>query len=515
MKIICMLFIYFILIIKENSLKSSYNYTNYNSISWNTNLYEQTLNSTISDQSVVYITSSGINIVNSTIRKTSGYSSNAENSEFYGVNAAVLVQGGEVTISGGEIDTEVEGANAVCSTNNGKINISETFILSKGENSARGLFSTYGGSIKAVNVRVDTYGKSSPSISINGGEGIIACIYCFLSTEIENSPLIFSGGGTIILTNSSGMTKGTQMIAIEGNNTVIVENTFLYSLEDENKNNSDNCGIFIYNSKVRDIEFGTSSFKCKRSILNIESSSSAYKEAPIFFITNTDVNINIEDCLFYYGSGIFLNISETLEWGASGSNGGNVTLNLIDQTIEGDFFVDNSSSLIINMINSSIIGKINTNKASSIVVINLDGNSKINLTGNSYLSSLTNEDSTGSNIYTNYFIFNDYNDNPFIATESDITNEINEDINLPSENETTIIYYLPDHPEDIESINSETIIPFIETYNPETTIPEETINPSTNNPGISEPLYGKNSINFGNNYFSISNNFDVRIKNYK
>ena len=82
MKIICMLIIYFILIIKENSLKSSYNYTNYNSISGNTNLYEQTLNSTISDQSVVYITSSGINIVNSTIRKTSGYSSNAENSEF-------------------------------------------------------------------------------------------------------------------------------------------------------------------------------------------------------------------------------------------------------------------------------------------------------------------------------------------------------------------------------------------------------------------------------------------------
>ena len=116
---------------------------------------------------------------------------------------------------------------------------------------------------------------------------------------------------------------------------------------------------------------------------------------------------------------------------------------------------------------------------------------------------------------TNSFIFNDYNDNTYLATESDITNEINEDINLPSESEATIIYYLPDHREDIESINSETIIPFIETYNLETTIPEETINPSTNNPGISEPLYGKNSINFGGGCFSISNNFDVRIKNYK
>lgn len=60
----------------------------------NTELSEQTLSSTTADQSVVYITQSGISIVNSKINKESGDSSNIENSEFYGVNAAVLVNGG-------------------------------------------------------------------------------------------------------------------------------------------------------------------------------------------------------------------------------------------------------------------------------------------------------------------------------------------------------------------------------------------------------------------------------------
>ena len=47
------------------------------------NLSGPTLASSTEDQSVVYITSSGITISDSAIQKTSGDSSNTENSEFY------------------------------------------------------------------------------------------------------------------------------------------------------------------------------------------------------------------------------------------------------------------------------------------------------------------------------------------------------------------------------------------------------------------------------------------------
>ena len=83
----------------------------------------------------------------------------------------------------------------------------------------------------------------------------------------------------------------------------------------------------------------------------------------MFFITNTKAAINLQDCDFDYGSGIFLSATTNSVWGTSGSNGGNVTLTLTNQEIEGDFVVDSGSSLTINMINSSIKGKINTDNA--------------------------------------------------------------------------------------------------------------------------------------------------------
>ena len=128
--------IYSLLLLNANSETNGYNYNSYSAVSTNSNLSGATLTSTTSDQSVVYITSSGITIDSSTIQKTSGDSSNTENSEFYGVNAAILVQGGGVTITDGTITTAAKGANAVCATNSGTVTISGTTIKSTGSGSA-------------------------------------------------------------------------------------------------------------------------------------------------------------------------------------------------------------------------------------------------------------------------------------------------------------------------------------------------------------------------------------------
>jgi len=96
--------------------------------------------------------------------------------------------------------------------------------------------------------------------------------------------------------------------------------------------------------------------------------------------------------------------------GNSGSNGGTVTLNLTNQGIEGGLIVDTISSLSIKMIKSSIKGKINYENSSSNVEITLDENSKITLTGDSYISSLTNEDNTGKNIDNGSYSLNINND---------------------------------------------------------------------------------------------------------
>lgn len=141
-----------------------------------------------------------------------------------------------------------------------------------------------------------------------------------------------------------------------------------------------------------------------------------YSSAPMLFITNTDSEINLNSCTFSYSSGTFLSAKATSEWGTSGSNGGSVTLTLTNQKIEGDFIVDSISSLSITMVNSSIKGKINTDKESTDISITLDAASSITLTGNSYISSLSNADTSGSNVNKGSYEFTDNEGNEYPAT---------------------------------------------------------------------------------------------------
>ena len=377
---------------------NSYDYSNINYKSTNENLSSKTLEATAQDQSVVYITKSGISITNSNLKKSSGDSSKTENSEFYGVNAAVLVQGGGATITGGTISTSAKGANAIVATNKGTVTISGATITSTSSGSARGLHATFGGSISASKVTISTKGGSCATLATDRGEGKVTCIECDLSTEGAGSPIIYSTG-EISISNTKGTSTGAQMVVVEGKNTAsVLENSELKCNAIGNRNNIDNCGVMLYQSMSGDASTGTSTFNCKNSKMEILSSSSLYSSAPMFFVTNTDSIINIENCSFQYGSKIFLSVKGTSAWGNSGSNGGEVTLNLKNQNIEGDFVVDSISGVIINLINSEIKGTFNSANTAAKLSITLDENSSITLTGNSYYTSLTNGDSSGKNI---------------------------------------------------------------------------------------------------------------------
>jgi hypothetical protein len=209
---------------QPNSNSNSYDYSNYASKSKNAGLTDGELISTTSDESVIYITDSSYTISNSNIKKQSGDSSNVENSEFYGVNAAVLVQGGELTITGGTIETAAKGANAVCATNNGKVTISGTKITSTATSSARGLHATYGGTITATSVEISSTGGSCATLATDRGEGTVTCNTCTLTTSGSGSPLIYSTG-QIKANDSTGTSNGAQAVVVEGKNTATIENS--------------------------------------------------------------------------------------------------------------------------------------------------------------------------------------------------------------------------------------------------------------------------------------------------
>ena len=394
---------------------NEYDYYSYSATSTNTNLSDTTISCTIANQSAVYINQSGITITNSNITKSGNYSGKTDNSEFYGVNAAILVQGGGLTITGGSVTDIAKVSNAIVATNGGTITISGTTIKTTGDSSARGLHATYGGIITASNVNISTTGGSCATLATDRGEGTVTCTNCSLSTGGSGSPLIYSTG-SIYVTNTTGIASKAQVVVVEGKNSATIKDSNLKCTGNGNGRNDD-CGVLIYQSMSGDAATGTASFTCINSNLEILSTSSVYNSTPFFYVTNTAANISLTNCTLTYVSEKFL-LADEGDWGESGSNGGTVNLTLTNQKINGNIIVGSSSSLTIELINSSINGTINGNKNASKLAITLDANSNITLTGNSYYTSLTNSVSNNSNIITGSYSWSLYNESSNSSSSS-------------------------------------------------------------------------------------------------
>ena len=354
-----------------------------------------------SDQSVVLVKNSGtLTLNNAVLNKLSGDSSNTENSEFYGINAGLLVTAkSTANITNAKITTSAKGSNAVFATGtNAKINISDSTITTSGSGSSRGLDATYGGTINADNVTVSTSGNSCASLATDRGEGTVTAKNSTLSTKGTGSPVIYSTG-KISISNTTGIASGSQMVVIEGKNSATVTNSKLTANGQGNRNNVDNSGIMIYQSMSGDASTGTGTFTAKNSSLSVSKNSSYYKKSPMFFVTNTDAVINLTNTKLSYGSNTLLSVKGTSEWGQSGSNGGTVKLNASSQTLTGNINLDKLSTLTIKLSNSSTyIGTINTKNSAKKISLTLDSSSKIKLTGDSYVTSLNDADSSYSNI---------------------------------------------------------------------------------------------------------------------
>lgn len=368
---------------------------------------EETLNETYessnSDESVILVKNGGeLSLDNVTVNKNSGDSSNTENSEFYGINSGVLVTSNSTaTITNSNIVTNAKGSNAIFSTGtDSKIYISDSTITTTGSSSARGLDATYGGYIEADNVTIKTQGGSCATLATDRGEGTVIANNSNLETNGGGSPIIYSTGN-ISIDNTEGLANGSQMVVIEGKNSATVTNSTLKATGKGNRGDVDQAGIMIYQSMSGDASVGTGDFTAKDSSLNIVSTSDYYNTAPMFFITNTDAIINLENTTLSYGSNILISAKGTSKWGSSNSNGGNLTFNVTNQKLDGNIEIDSISTLTLNLTSSSYKGIINENNEAKSVVLKLDNNSKITLMGDSYITELEDEDTTYSNINFN------------------------------------------------------------------------------------------------------------------
>ena len=366
---------------------------------------EQTLNddytSTEADENAILVTGGGkLNSDGATIDKKSGDSSNTGSSDFSGVNAALLVNDDSTaTIKNATIKTSAKGANGVFATGEkSTVKISDSTITTTGEASSRGLDATYGGTIEATNVKITTQGGSCAAMATDRGEGTVSATKSTLETNGAGSPVIYSTG-KITLTDSTGKANGAQITVVEGKNSATIKNSSVTCSAAGNRGDVDVAGVMVYQSMSGDAGEGTGNFTATDSKLTIDKNSKYYKTAPMFFVTNTDAVIKLTNTELNFGSGMLLSAKGTSEWGNEGSNGGTVTMEVSKQKLNGNITLDKISSLTLNMSEgSTYTGTINGDNTAKSVKLTLDKTSKIKLTGDSYVTSLEDADSSYSNI---------------------------------------------------------------------------------------------------------------------
>lgn len=214
--------------------------------------------------------------------------------------------------------------------------------------------------------------------------------------------------------NKTNNTENTQMMPQEINNssqtaeatgekTITGETETLK--EEYTTTDSDKSAILVENGGNETIEGATISktggdstntensefYGINSGILVTQNSTATIKNATI------ETNAKGSNAVFSTGtdSKIYINDSKI---NTTGTNGGNLTLNAENQTLKGNIEIDNISTLKMNLTNSQYTGTINGEQTAKQIDIKIDSNTKIKLTGNSYITSLEDEDTTYSNI---------------------------------------------------------------------------------------------------------------------
>lgn len=376
-------------------------------------LSNQSYSSTSSAQNALLVSGATVTISSPTITKTGDDS--GDNSDFYGTNAAVFAYDDAVlNITGGTITTDGSHANAVFAYGTGTINITDTKITTSSNNSG-GIMVTGGGTLNATNLTVETSGNSSAPIRSDRGGGTLTVEGGSYTSSGTGSPAIYSTAD-ITVKNAKLTATASEGIVIEGLNSVTLESTIVTDTNNTLNGNSETYkNIFIYQSMSGDAETGTGTFTAKNSTF-------VTNKGDHFFITNTTAVINLTNNKFTNNdsTGAFLR-AQSGKWGTSGSNGGEVILDATSQEIIGDIIIDSVSSLNMNLTKSYFEGTIENN---GTVELTLDAESIIVLTGDSYITSLSNAVSDNSNIYANgyklYVNGNEVSINQGVAPESSI-----------------------------------------------------------------------------------------------
>lgn len=351
----------------------------------------QTLVSEAPDENVLLLAGGTLTLRDTLLEKASGNTSSANDSNFYGLNAAFAATSGSLaTLENVELRSAASGANAVFATGEGTMVTADNLRIHTTGNSSRGLFATYGGAIIASNVQIATEGEHCAPIATDRGGGAVTVTTGQVSAQGAGSPCVYSTGD-ILLQEVNGTAAGSQAAIVEGKNSIAIERSSLTGM-------GGRAGVMLYQSTSGDAAEGTASFSATDSFLTTTA------EVPMFYITNTDAEATLARTELSFPGNTLIRAEGTKHWGKDNENGGHLTLKAVDQRLYGNVEADAISTISLELTENSMLeGTVNGDNQAARLSLSLDDTSAWTLTGDSYVHALTNVLEDLSNIYSNGF----------------------------------------------------------------------------------------------------------------
>ena len=365
--------------------------------------------STGDDENALRVDGATVTLDSVTVDKSAGSSSNTEDGDFYGQNAALLAtNGANVTIKNATLNSSAQNGNGIfsygtCTT----VNVSDSTITTTADNSG-GIQTTGGGTTNATNLTVNTSGNSAAAIRSDRGGGTVVVDKGTYTSNGYNSPAVYSTAD-VTVSNASLTANNSESLVIEGKNSIKLNNCDVSgnmsstegSSSDENVHN-----VMIYQSMSGDAEVGTSEF-------DMTGGSLTGNNGDMFYITNTHSIINLSnvDITNKDADAYLMRVtgnSAARGWGKAGANGAQVEFTASNQTLNGDIAVDTVSTLNMTLTDSSdFTGTINIidnaqngTAVDNNAVVTIDSDSTWTLTGDCTVTSLENNGTINFNGHT-------------------------------------------------------------------------------------------------------------------
>ena len=380
-----------------------------NTISADGTYTDTTYTSTGDDENALRIDGADVTLDGITVDKSSGATSNTENGDFYGVNAALLAtNGANVTITNAKVTSSAQNGNGVFSYGSGTtVNISNSTITTTADNSG-GIQTTGGGTTNASDLIVTTSGNSSAAIRSDRGGGTVNVDGGSYVSNGYNSPAVYSTAD-ITVKNATLTANNSEALVIEGKNSIVLENCDVTGNMSDTKGSSSEenvHNVMIYQSMSGDADVGTSAFSMTGGTLTAKNGDMIYVTNTHCVLTLSGVTIQNEDA-----DGVLLRVvgnSASHGWGTAGSNGAQVEVTADGQTLTGDIVVDTISTLTMTLKNgSTFTGTIsiidnaqNGTAVSDNAVVTIESGCTWTLTGDCVITSLTNNGTINFNGYT-------------------------------------------------------------------------------------------------------------------